>query len=376
MGCGASIPFVGKKPHDNWHINSLWFTADHDGFPFDRVHWAVDKSKEPSEHAHDDAAVKKHFESLQKYIEEHKKKWDAVPSDKTEIVFEKWNSKDAAKHFKDVLESFAANGHGAAADQKEGGDEAPATGDAAAAEEEKKVDAGAPAAGMTGMAQVPNPFDKLDGSGEFKGAENFGALVLRNMLINHSFFDAVKQCALDWEGDHEKGVDNTGLQGAAASAAAHVASKVSGEQTVWLSGYLTGDQVSAVQKLSGKGDKHIFFPFISAGWATKEEAVNAFEHSPKPGEGNIAGKSLGAVTKTTGWMTFGLVGGNSEPQKVIFEVEKAAAFSSAGVRHVVHRLKGNVTSHSEADGTHSFKVSAVKVEAQTVKAWEEKAKAK
>jgi hypothetical protein len=213
----------------------------------------------------------------------------------------------------------------------EGGDEMMAEGEMAAAE------------GMAGM-ETPNPFAYDKDSRAYDGWNNVAAAVLRNMLVNPVFGDLVKANALGWEYNAEKGSAYPELSKAAALVSAAAAKAVQGENNVFISGYLDADSVEAITDLVTE-KKPIHFPFVTAGWGSKEEAINAFAHTPI----NEARRS--------------------SYTKVLFEVTGAASFEFAGCRQIVHRLNGAIAGGDAVDEIKVFQVTAAKLEAQTVEEW-------
>ena len=69
-------------------------------------------------------------------------------------------------------------------------------------------------------------------------------------------------------------------------------------------------------------DRHIHFPWITIGWATKEEALAALALTPEPQD-------------------------KEDYHKVVFEVSNAAAYKFCEVRLVCHRLNGQINKAGE-----------------------------
>jgi len=309
-----------------------------------------------------------------KHAEAHIKAADANKSDdKTVILHDKWNAKDVLAHWKDTVEQFKKHsGFEPPAMEMEGGDEMMMEGMEGMDMAAMNMDAVDPGAGMESMEKtVPNPFVYDKDARDYAGFKNFPALLLRNMIVNASIFDEAKATAIGWEFNPQSGPKKGELASAAALISAAASKAVKGEQTVWFSAF-----VGAQDKLSldavHTGSKKIHFPWISVGWATKEEAVNAFAHSPAPGGKGLMGDMMGGVGKAGALLTFGMVGGDDELHQVVFEVEKAAAFQFLDCRWVVHRLNGTIeAAATKEDKISIYKMTAAALAPQTVKQWEE-----
>lgn len=202
---------------------------------------------------------------------------------------------------------------------------------------------------MEGMAMEtmskPSPFTYDKDERKYDGWNNVAAALLRNMLVNPVFGDMVKAAAVSAEYNHEKGAKNfSELSSAAALVSAAAAKAASGENNVFISGYVDKDSFEALGDLVKEGND-IHFPFVTAGWGSKDEAVNAFDHT-----------SINPKKK-------------DDYKKVLFEVTGAASFTFAGCRQICHRLNGKITGGEAADDIFVYKVEAKKLEAQTVAEW-------
>jgi len=219
----------------------------------------------------------------------------------------------------------------------EGGDEAAAEGDAMVMEGMKME--------MEGSMQKPNPFAYDKDERKYDGWNNVAASLLRNMLVNPVFGDMMKANAVAWEYNHEKGASTyPDLTRAAALVSAAAAKAATGENNVFISGYIDNDSQEALKDLVA--DKQsVHFPFVTAGWGSKDDAVNAFDHTP------INPKKKDSYVK------------------VLFEVTGAPSFTFAGCRQIVHRLNGEITGGDAADNIFVYQVKATKVEPQTVAEW-------
>lgn len=199
-------------------------------------------------------------------------------------------------------------------------------------------------AGMEGTMEVASPFTYDKDERKYDGWNNVAGALLKNMLVNPVFGDMLKANAVSWEYNSEKGKAYPELSSAAALVSAAAAKAVTGENNVFISGYVDNDSFEALGDLV-KEKLAIHFPFVTAGWGSKEEAVNAFAHT-----------SINPKKK-------------DDYKKVLFEVTAAAAFTFAGCRQICHRLNGSIEGGEATDDIHTFKVAANKVEAQTVADW-------
>lgn len=205
--------------------------------------------------------------------------------------------------------------------------------------------------GMTSIDK-PNPFTYDKDERNYEGWNQVAASLLRNMLVNPVFGDMMKANALSWEYNHEKSTKNyPGLTKAAALVSAAASKAVSGENDLFISGFVDNDAFEALKDLVDAKES-IHFPFVTAGWGSKDEAINAFSHTPmnKKKEGDY--------------------------KKVLFEVSGAASFLFAGCRQIVHRLNGSIEGGDAVDDIHVYKVKANKLEAQTVADWKKSREAK
>jgi hypothetical protein len=92
------------------------------------------------------------------------------------------------------------------------------------------------------------------------------------------------------------------------------------------------------------GDKKIHFPFLTYGWATKDEALQAL-----------------ALESTQGKQTY---------HKVVIEVSGAKALKFVDCRMVSHRLNGAITSAGDAvDGINHFTLAATVLPEKTHADW-------
>lgn len=120
MGCGNSRFDRRKKASSNYNTVATQFVGgpenEFDGFPYDRVLWALDKTKEPSEHFHIEAdmsagneeQVKKVYDALIAHANVHIKavEGNQGSDDKPVILNGKWNAKDVLAHWKDVVHTL------------------------------------------------------------------------------------------------------------------------------------------------------------------------------------------------------------------------------------------------------------------------------
>jgi hypothetical protein len=198
--------------------------------------------------------------------------------------------------------------------------------------------------GMEGSMSKPTPFAYDKDERKYDGWNNVAAALLRNMLVNPVFGDLMKSNAVSWEFNQEKTKNYPELTKACALVSAAASKAASGENNVFISGFVDADSFEALGDLVT--DKlAIHFPFVTAGWGTKDEALNAFDHT------SINPKKKG------------------DYKKVLFEVTGAASFTFAGCRQICHRLNGEITGGTAEDDVHVYQIKANKLEAQTVAAW-------
>jgi len=232
-------------------------------------------------------------------------------------------------------EPAAAEGEGA---QNEGGEEG------AAADE--NADAAAidpPVPADTNMEKTaptdPNVYEGID---DHEGWANFGGALLRQAITNESFFDLLRSHALRSEFNVDK-FTPSGLTGACALLSALADKAETAEKDYWLSGWVTQEYLDSLNDAVA-GGSHIHFPWLVAGWNTKEQAL-ADLHFPEP-------------QKKENYV------------QVAFNVTKAKAFDFAKIRVISHRLRGKVTAGEKSDETFVFNLVAEDLPSLTVAAWE------
>jgi hypothetical protein len=101
------------------------------------------------------------------------------------------------------------------------------------------------------------------------------------LIVNESFYDVAKVNAVAWEFNPTKGPEDADLNQTCALVSAAAAKATVTTQTVWISGYAGAEDHLSLVDIAGVSKK-INFPWISLGWATKEEALLALEHAPEP----------------------------------------------------------------------------------------------
>lgn len=218
--------------------------------------------------------------------------------------------------------------------------------DGAAAEGENAeaaaVDPGAGDAANTAMeATAPKDPNNYEGIEDYEGWENFGGALLRQAITNEAFFDLLRAHALSSEFNVEK-FNAGGLTGACALLSALSDKAETDKKDYWLSGWVTQEYLDSLND-AVEGNTHIHFPWLVAGWKTKEEAL-ADLHFPVP-------------QKKENYV------------QVAFNVSQAKAFEFAKIRVVSHRLRGKVTKEDKSDDTFVFKLTAEDLEPLTVAAW-------
>lgn len=357
---GVTTAFLGGKADELF-----------DNFPVDRVLASLDTSAEPADliKVEDDLKlgneeqVTTFYKETLKFLNDHnevlKKQYGDVADGKEVYVNDKYLAKDVVAQFADAVKFISENSK--IAGDAPAAEAAPA--EAPAAMEAEMMEGGdemmmaaegmAEAMGdMAGTMEKPNPFTYDKDERNYEGWNNVAASLLRNMLVNPVFGDMIKANALSWEYNREKGTKNyTELTKAAALVSAAASKAVTGENNVFISGFIDNDAFEALGDLVA--DKQpIHFPFVTAGWGSKDEALNAFAHTP------INPKKAG------------------DYKKVLFEVTGAPSFSFAGCRQIVHRLNGAITAGTNADDVNVFQVAANKIEPQTVADWKKAQEAK
>lgn len=369
MGCFSSrFDKRNQQSGDFNTVGAAFFggkdTELFDSFPVDRVLAALDLEKEPADLVGVEADLKltneeqvtEIFKATRTFLRDHFKNQESqygTPADAKDVyVGDKYKAKDALTQLQNTIDHLQQSSGIA--------DDAPAAEPAA---EEKPAEE--PAAmdemmeggddnmemvmeGMENMAmeamEKPNPFTYDKDERKYEGWDQVAAALLRNMLVNPIFGDMLRGNAVSWEYNHEKGTRYPELSRAAALVSAAAAKAVSGENNVFVSGYLDQESFEALGDLvSAKANIH--FPFVTAGWGSKDEALNALEHTP------LNEKRKGDF------------------KRVLFEVTGAASFSFAGCRQITHRLNGAIAGGEEADGVHVYQVTAKALEAQTVADW-------
>jgi hypothetical protein len=209
--------------------------------------------------------------------------------------------------------------------------------------------------GMDGMmmAGMANPH-KYDGDAkDYKGWANIPAAILKMMIVNPYFGELVKAEAINWEFNPTKGPKKPEFTAAAGLVGTGVAAGGADGQAIWLSGHL-GDEdfqsLSAMGKSEKDEEKAIHFPFLTFGWATKDEALQAL-----------------ALDEAKGKQKY---------HKVVFEVTGAKAMKFLDCRQVAHRLNGKISGAEEGkEGVNTYKVEAAALEAQSIEDWEKAVKA-
>jgi len=343
----VGLAFVGGEAHE------------FDGFPIDRVGWAVDKTKEIADTLPCDADMtagnedittgiyKKAFTALQSKHKELEKKYGSAADGKTQWVDNKYSSKDAIAHLHACIEFLKTSssivveeaGGEKTDDKKEDGAEA----EPAKKEEDAEMSGGEEEAEKKDDAmEAPANPHKYDGDTYgYEGWAKVPAAFLKQFIVSPYVGDLVKADAINFEFNPEKAkaTDFTAIAGLVGNA---VSKSAADGQEVWLSGHVGEDDLLALKDIS-EGDnasKKIHFPFLTYGWATKEEATQA----------------LALMTPQKGTYT-----------KVLFEVTGAKALKFVDCRLVCHRLNGTIDAAAEvADEIHHFKVAAVAIEEKTI----------
>lgn len=338
-----------------------------DGFPVDRVLAALDTAKEPAglvevgddlKLTNETQTVEIYKEALNFLKEHHKTLTDQLSSkaDNKEFFYQdKYPAKEVLDGIQNTINDLKEKSK--IADEEPAADpkaEAPKE-EMAAAEGEMMNEGGdemmmeekAEDMGMTGMegSMAPeNPFKYDSDSRSYDGWNDVAAILLRNMLVNPVFGDLVKANALSWEYNQSKTKAYPQLSRAAALVSAAAQKAATGENNLFISGYIDNDAFEAIQDLV-KEKKNIHFPFVTAGWGDRANALAAFHHIP------ISDKK------------------KAEYKKVLFEVTGAPSFEFAGCRQVTSRLNGAISEGKEEDGVHVFPVAAKALAAQTVEEW-------
>ena len=340
-----------------------------DNFPVDRVLGNLAGDAEPADFVKveddlklaDETQTTEFYNATLKFLTaEHEtlnSKHGAAADAKAVTLFDKYDAATVVSGLNDTItflkENSGIKGEEPAAAEGEKKEEAAAAegedmmnegGDEGEEKKDEMMAMGDAAAEMEGSMQKPNPFTYDKDERKYDGWNNVAAALLRNMLVNPVFGDMMRANALSWEFNKDKTNNFSELNQACALVSAAAAKAVTGENNLFISGYLDNDSFEALGDLvTDKAPIH--FPFVTAGWGSKDEALNAFDHTP------ISDKK------------------KDDYKKVLFEVTGAASFQFAGCRQIVHRLNGSIEGPAEADGVHTFKVAANKIEAQTVADW-------
>lgn len=360
MGCFGSRLDKRRDAAGDWNTVGTQFVGgeahEFDKFPFDRVLWGLDTKVEPDTHFDigDDMAANNEdqMKAVYKHIKElstkyHKEAADIAKSGKDSLIGGKWKASEVEAHWADFQAKFAEHSglEEAAAEKKEGEEDAKDVEMSGGEEEDAEKKADPEMVGMGEMAGAASPFKYEEDARDYAGFKNLPALLLRNLIVNGSIFDRTKVTAVKWEFNSEKGPADAAWNQVAALVSAAAAKATTTEATIFISGWAGAEDKLSVDDIAGKS-KNIHFPWVSVGWASAEEAVAAFEHGPQP-------KNAGDL------------------HKVLFEVEKAAAFQFVNCRQVAHRLNGSIEAAGVAgdNGVTTYKVVAAAISAQSVADW-------
>jgi len=171
-------------------------------------------------------------------------------------------------------------------------------------------------------------------------------MILKQMIVNPYFGELMKAEALKWEFNPAKGPKTVEYTGACGLVGTAVSKAAADGQSVWLSGHVGDEDWLSLDGLAGeKGDKKIHFPFLTIGWASKDEALQA--------------------------LALDNANGKQKYHKVLFEVSGAKALKFVDCRLVCHRLNGTVTKEETTDNINTFKLAAVPLtDDKTVEEWE------
>lgn len=169
--------------------------------------------------ANNEDQIKAAYKQVIEFVTAESATADALAKGEKEVLVNgKWKASEVAAHFKDTLEQFEKHTGlaEAKADEKkeeevmmEGGDD-----------DKKEADP----EGAKGMESAgSSPFKYEGDSRDYAGWKNFPALLLRNMIVNGSFFDHAKSNAVAWEFSPNKGPSNKNLNAATALVSAAAA---------------------------------------------------------------------------------------------------------------------------------------------------------
>jgi len=375
MGCASSRFDKRNKCSGDLNTVGLAFVGgeahEFDNFPIDRVGWAMDKTKEIADTLPCEADMtagdetitteiyKKAFTALSAKCAELDKKYGSAADGKTQYVDNKYDSKDALGDLKRCVDFLkeksgitveAAGGEKkeeATDEKKEEGGEGDKKDDEAG-ENEGGEEADGAAEGEKAPEEMAkeNPH-KYDGdSYVYDGWAKVPAAFLKQFIVSPYVGDLVKADAINFEFNPEKAkvTDFTAIAGLVG----HAVNKSAADgQNVWLSGYVGEEDMLALKDISEgeNASKKIHFPFLTYGWASKDEALQA----------------LALLTPQKG--TY---------HKVLFEVTGAKALKFVDCRLVCHRLNGTIDAAAEFDETdkiNHFKVAAVAIEEKTIEQW-------
>jgi hypothetical protein len=193
------------------------------------------------------------------------------------VMFKKYQYKDAREAFEAVFKNLTEVSkveikaeEAPAAEGDKPAEEAPAEGDGAeggeeAAAEEKPAEDAAPA------LPTFNPFADMDPTSA-GGLDKMGDM-LTQCAIKYPFFgELVKAQLMKYEFNADCGGE-TSLAAAAGLIAAHVGAGATNSKEVWFSGLVGGDDFDELTEMATRKDE-ILFPWMMAGWADKQQALD------------------------------------------------------------------------------------------------------
>ena len=391
MGCASSR--FDKRNNNAGDLNTvgLQFVGGEshafDGCPVDKIAWVYDKTKENSDKfavgadlaATSEEAIKAIYKTvwvnLNAKLKALKDKHGNVADGKTVWIDGKYSSKDAIAQLEAAV-AFLKEKSGITVEEAtpmgmeaKAGDmmmmEAPAG--EMMMEGGDEMMAGMMMGMMEGMA-LPNPHKYEGDAYDYAGWAKVPAAFLRNMIVNPYWGDLVKAQVVGWEFNPEKGPKDSGFDltfgaanlatglvgvgggknmewaGAAGLVGAAVSAGSTDGQSFFLSGHLGNDDFESLKALSAEaGDKKIHFPFLTYGWATKDEALQAL-----------------ALASTQGKQTY---------HKIVIEVTGAKALKFVDCRFVAHRLNGAITAGAAAEGINHYTLAATALPEKTHADW-------
>jgi len=382
MGCAASRFDSRNKNSQDLNTVALQFVGgtDHvfDGCPVDKVNLAciVDDKDEIKVEADmkggDEAQTTKLYKSavslLDKQLKTLNDKYGSSSDNKTAYIDGKYKAEDAIAQLTAARAFFEEKCKIKMDDKAEA---APADGmmmeenkDGMMAEAEVMMEGGDEMMAEM-MAATASPHKYEDDARAYDGWADVPGAFLKQMIVSPYWGDLVKKEALSWEFNPKDGkvpdifgsmIDVVGkvdfisgappsYKGAAALVGAAVAkAQVDSAAAIFFSGHVGEEDFKSLEDIVASEGKDIHFPFLTMGWATKQEALDALKLEDASN-------------------------GKQKTKMVLFEVSGAKALNWVGCRHVCHRLTGTLEKDAVEEEVNSFKVTGKYPTESTTEDW-------